>query len=278
MVWISLGIGLLAWQFADCPAQTVSAARQRHPWGRFEPGAWKLVRVVTETLDDTGKVVSNSTTETRTTLRSVDAQGITLAVEMVVEIGGRRLDGEPQIIRQGFHGETPGQPVALADAGTAVVTIDGRDYPCQIEQATITAASFKTVTRAFCSASVAPYALRLESATTDLQSGSQISRTQWQVASLDAPCRLFRGIRHAAQVKSVLEHAKGTTTTVALTSIDVPGGVVCHTAEELDASGRLMRRSTLELVAFGTEPEGRRMGPMRRIRSLHRHRIPARPS
>ena len=91
-----------------CSAESVAALRQRHPWGRFEPGAWKLVRVVTETLDERGQVVSTSTTESKTTLKKVEDNEVTLLVELVVEIGGRRLDSEPQTVRQGFHGEMPG--------------------------------------------------------------------------------------------------------------------------------------------------------------------------
>jgi hypothetical protein len=272
-----LPISLIAWLAlsfsADVSAaQTPGALRQRHPWGRFEPGAWKLVRVVTETFDDQGTVASTSTTETRTTLNQIDPDGVTLLVEVVVEIGGRRLIAEPQRIKQGFYGELAGQQVTLSDGGPATVTIDGRGYPCRIEQTECSTASARIVTKTCYSATVAPYALKLDSVTTDLRTGEWLSETQWQVTSLDTPCGLLRQNGNVAHVTSVHKHARGTTTTVTATSTEVPGGVICHNAKEVDASGRLVRRSTLDLVAYGAEPEGARAG-LRRNRAWYRHRV-----
>lgn len=256
-----------------------SNIRQRHPWGRFEPGAWKLVRVVTETLDAYGAVTSTTTSETKTTLKEVDDGGVTLLVEVVVEIGGRRLDAEPQTIRQGFHGEVAGQDVKIRDAGPAKVVVEGREYPCRIEQVESINGKTKTVTRTFYSSTTPPYSLKLDSTVTDVQTGAVLSQTEWQVCSLDIPSRVLKAIKNAAHVKSVCRHPKGNTTTLAVTSSDVPGGIVCHNARELDANGRLLRRSTLELVAYGLEPEEGRRGFLRRWRSPHRHRIPlSRPS
>lgn len=254
------------------PAQPPRALRQRHPWARFEPGAWKLVRVVTETFDEHGAVASTSTTETRTTLKQVDADGVTLLVEVVVEIGGRRLDGEPQEIRQGFHGELAGQQVKVTDGGPATVTIEGRPYPCEIEQTECTSAHTLITTKTYYSATVAPYALKLESVTADARTGAKLSETEWQVTSLNTSCRVLRQPRSAAQVTSVHRHPRGTTTTMTATSVDFPGGIICHSAKEVDAQGRLVRRSTLELVAFGLEPDESRAGPLRRGRPLLRHR------
>lgn len=254
------------------PAETATALRQRHPWGRFEPGAWKLVRVVTETLDERGQVVSTSTTESKTTLKNVEDNQVTLLVELVVEIGGRRLDAEPQTVKQGFHGELPGQTVKVTDAGPGTVTIEGREYPCQIEQTESTGANSRTVTRTYYSSTTAPYALKLESVTTDTQTKAVVSETEWQVSSLAIPSRVLRELKIAAHVKSVYRHAKGETTTLSVTSTDVPGGVVCHNAREMDGNGRLVRRSTLELVGYGTEPEEGRGGFWRRARSPHRNR------
>jgi hypothetical protein len=274
--WL-VSLTLLAWLLASAsPAvslgQSIAPARQRHPWARFEPGAWKLVRVVTETFDERGALANTSTTETKTTLKKVEDDGVTLLVETVVEIGGKRLDAEPQTIKQGLHGEPAGQGAKIKDAGAAKVTIEGREYPCRIEEVESTASNIKTLTKTYYSAAVAPYALRRESIATDVQTGATIGETEWHVAGLAMACRILRDIRRAAQVRSVYRHAKGTTTTSSITSIDVPGGIVCHTARELDGNSRLVRRSSLELVAYGVEPDDGRWGVWRRGRSGHRHR------
>lgn len=269
----SLLVGLLA---SVCPArglgQTAALARQRHPWGRFEPGAWKLVRVVAETFDEQGALIGTTAYETKTTLQKVDDDGVTLLVETVVEIGGKRLDAEPQVEKQGFRGELPGQQVKVTDGGPATVTVEGRQYPAQIEQTESIGPQTKTVTKTYYSTTVAPYALKSETITTDLQSGALLSQTEWQVVSLNVVCRVLRESKSSAHVKLTRKHAKGTTTTLAVTSVDIPGGIVCHSAKEFDSSGRLLRRSTLELVAYGVEPEEGRWGFWRRARPGHRHR------
>jgi len=275
----SLPTGLLAGVFiflcsgasiAQAPAH--SQLRHRHPWARFEPGAWKLVRVVTESFDGQGALVSTSTTETRTTLRQVDAEGVTLLVEVVVEIGGRRLDGEPQLVRQGYYGEIGGQQVVVTNAGEGVVTIEGRDYPCTIEQSESTSGTGRTVTRTYYSPTVPPYALKQESITTELQTQARLSENHWQVTSFDVPCRILKRICSAAQVTATHRHPNGTTTTVAITSTEVPGGVICHNAREFDNTGRLVRRSTLETVAYGLDAYDGRAGLWRVGRPWHRHR------
>ncbi len=229
--------------------------------------------MVTETLDEYGEVVSTSTTESKTTLKKVEDNEVTLQVEMVVEIGGRRLDAEPQTIKQGFHGELPGQVAKFSDGGPAKVAIEGREFPCRIEQTESTGGNTKTVTQTYYCAATAPYALKLESVTTDVQTGAKLSETEWQVASLGIPSRVLKEVKIAAHVKSVYRHPKGSTTTLAVISTDVPGGIVCHNARELDSNGRLVRRSTLELVAYGTDPEEGRGGFLRRGRSPHRNRF-----
>ena len=78
-----------------CPmsfAQQSGACREYHPWGEFQPGAWKLVRVLTETLDENGLVTGTTTTETRTTLMQADERGITLEIATTVEVAGKRFE------------------------------------------------------------------------------------------------------------------------------------------------------------------------------------------
>ena len=48
----------------------------------------------------------------------------------------------------------------------------------------------------------------------------------------------------------------------------MPGGVVAHSSKEVDVQGRLLRRSTLELVNYEAElapREGQQAQPRRRI-------------
>lgn len=241
-----------------------------HYWGRFQPGAWKWVRVLTETFDEQGHVAGSSTTETRTSLREADGDEVILDVEVAVEIAGKRLDAPPQTVRQGFHGEPSGQQAEIKDLGAGEVLVEGRKIPCRIEQVEITGPNRKTITKTWWSATVAPFIFRRESSTTDPQGNDLLSQSTTELVALDMPCKALAEMKSTSHVKTVVTHPKGTTTTLAVISLEVPGGVVCHTSKELDEKGRLVRRSTLELVDYGLEPEPERTGLLRRLRDrLH---------
>jgi hypothetical protein len=84
------------------------------------------------------------------------------------------------------------------------------------------------------------------------------------------PQRVLTEVKNVACIKTVHKTAKGTVTTIAMSSPDVPGGVVYQTTKEMDTGGRLLRRSTLELVSFGNRPEKERIGLFGRKRAARR--------
>ena len=90
---------------ASYAASQHSAERQRHPWGRFRPGSWKKISLITETFDGDGKVINTSIARTRTTLSGVNDDGVTLKVEATVDLAGKQVQSEPQVLLQGWHGE-----------------------------------------------------------------------------------------------------------------------------------------------------------------------------
>lgn len=103
-----------------------------------------------------------------------------------------------------------------------------------------------------------------------------LSNVSFEVTSLAVPCDVLSQVRRAARVKVVSTHAGGSTTTWAFTSAEVPGGIICHTASELDRNGRLVSRCTLKMLDYGLQPESH-SGPFNRVRSrAHRsHRSSA---
>jgi hypothetical protein len=237
-------------------AETSSGlTKELHSWGRFKAGAWKRYRVVTEALDENGKVVTVSTTETKASLAKVDPDGVTLDLDTVVEVAGRRLGAEPKQVRQGFHGEALADRMNTQALGPTQLKIDNRMIPCQVELLAIESPTGKTTTKIFFSKSVAPYVLRRESNTMDPEGHLVMSESTTSVVSLDMPCKVLSRIKSAAHVVVETSHPKGSTKTWAYTSIEVPGGIVCQTAYERDSQNRLIRRSTLELVDYGLEPE-----------------------
>jgi len=238
-------------------AQEHGIAPQHHPWGCFKPGTWKRVRVVTEMLDEKGLVQHRSIAERKTTLIKVERDGVILKLEVVEEVAGKRFVGEPEIIKQGFHGELVCDTLTTKDSGTGQVVIENRQIPCRIVQMECPRPTDKTVTKIYYSNSLSPYILRRESVTTDLEGQTALAKTTVEVMALQMPCQVLAEIKSTAYVKAVRKHAKGTITTWLITSTDVPGGVVSHSSKEVDANKRLIRRSTLQLTGYGLEPETR---------------------
>lgn len=267
---------LAVWLNASPSLGTVT--RQMHPWGRFQPGAWKLVRVVTETFGENGS--TSSVSETKTTLSEVSENDVTLVVQVSLEVAGKQFDAEPQQVHQAFNGESSGSQAKVTDLGTSDVEIQGRRIPCNIQQIEVEGTAGKTVTQIYYSDTVAPYILKRQSKTTD-PDGKAASETTVDVIALDVPCRTRDGIRVAAHIKAVQKQPKGTTTTLAVICTDVPGGILCHSLKELDQSGRMVRRSWLETIDYGLDPDDQDRGGFfhrRRARSTprkpHRYYVP----
>ncbi len=119
-----------------------------------------------------------------------------------------------------------------------------------------------------------PYVLKREGVTTSADGKTVRSETAVEVVALDMPVRVRGETRSGSYVKTVHRNLKGTVTTLAVLLSDVPGGVVSHSSKEVDKSGRLIRRSTLELLDCGTEPD--RSAPIRK-RPPRRSKPPQQP-
>ena len=115
-------------------ADDAGISARHHAWGRFRPGAWKLVRVVTETFDDHGSLASTNLTETKTTLQKVETDGVTLEIEVGMEVAGKQFDAQPQCIKQGFHGELLSPDLKVKPSQPGQVVIEDRNVPCRIQQ------------------------------------------------------------------------------------------------------------------------------------------------
>lgn len=240
---------------ATCLSVAVSfggIGRQQHPWGRFQPGAWKLVQVVTESFEKDGSI--RSVTQTKTTLSEISDRDVTLLVQASVEVAGKQFDAEPQKVLQGFLADSVDEDAKITDLGPAEVTIQGRRIPCTVQQIESKAGANKKVAKIYTSASVAPYVLKRESKTI-APDGKVVSETTVDVIALDVPCNVHDRIGTAAHLKAVHKNSKGTTTTLAVTSTDVPGGIISHSLKELDNSGRMVRRSWLQTIDYGVQPD-----------------------
>lgn len=253
---------------AQRPAEEAVMSARLHPWGLFNPGAWKMVRVITETLNEQGQVVSTSTSDTTTTLVDLDNEGVTLEIRACMEVAGKRFEPDAQIVKQGFHGEMLGPHLTIKRCADSRVLIEGREIPCTVQQLESVVPNGKTVTTIYYSMTVAPYVLKRESVTIDPEGKDRLGETISEVISLSVPLKIRGETRDGVKLKTVVKNANSTTTTLADILPEVPGGVVGNKSKELNKEGRLVRRSELELRDYNANPEqDRNMRPRKRHRT-----------
>jgi hypothetical protein len=260
---------------ARCAVAQSGISAKLHPWGLFNPGAWKTVRVVTETLNDQGQTVSTSTTDSKTVLVDLDNDGVTLEIQACIEVAGKRFRAEPQTVKQGFHGELVGPNLHIKGPTDAQVTIEGQKIPCKLEQLESVVSNGKTETKIYYSPTVAPYILKRESVTTDPEGKNVLSETTVDVTALNMPVEVLGEMKNVSQVKTVHNSGNGAVTTWADVLPEVPGGVVGNSSKETDNTGRLVRRSTLKLIDYSDTPEKDR-GIFGRKHSRHRSKSTSR--
>lgn len=223
---------------------------EQHAWARFAPGAWKRVRIVTETLDADGRVQSRAVQETTTRLDKFENGFVTLRSEGVTDVGGQSLPIAVQTTVQGLSGQPAEGESKLRAMPEGAVTIEDASMDCRVEQLEVATPEQRTVTTNYYS-DHAPYLLRSESSTTALDGGGLSTHTIMDVTALDMPYRIGDALRSTSVLRMLHKHAKGSTLTLARSALDVPGGIVAYSSRERDARGRVVRRSTLELVDYG---------------------------
>ncbi len=246
--WVSINVSSVGF----C-ADDLGVLKQAHAWGRFGKGSWRQVRIVTENFDPDGKLIDSSTTDNTTTVEEITPEKVTLKVEVTVEVAGQRFPSQPQIIRQGYAGESVGQTVSIKPLKAETVTVSGREIACETEQIEILGGSNKEVSLIHYSSRSTPRILRRRSTTFDVAKGKPTQESLSEVVKLNESYPVLGQPKRAYRVQLVQKNDRGTTTTRSVHVPDVPGEVVHQTSEKLDSEGRMERRSKLELVAYGVE-------------------------
>ncbi len=251
---------------ALCSAQNEYDPKIHHRWARFDVGAWSRVREVAETFDEDSKLIGTSVTETTATLKSVDRESVTLNTNVTVEIAGRKFDSQPELVTKNFHGADNGDEVKIEDVGGGTVTIGDKRIACRIRRVTVNGSSEKRVTTIYFHDEIAPYELRRETVSTDLEKKTVNYETEVEVIAVNLPYKVLTEINTVSFVRTVYTSDNKKKTTLEVYCPRVPGGVVAHWSTEFDDEGRVVLRSILELADYGfTPPEE---GPDRTGRAI----------
>jgi hypothetical protein len=255
-------------------ADQVPTSRDLNAWARFPVGSWKLVRTVTQSYDPQGNVTETTTVETQTTLTKVEKNKLTLKIDFTTYVNGRRQQGVPQEVVQGFWGEDPTiQEVKETVAKDSKIVVEGREIPCTVHQASYTDGEYKTLSKQYVSTEQAPFVLKRETITTTDQQPQPKYRTVSEVFALQMPCKIGGDLRFASHERVVRQTPQETLISLDVVVPDVPGGVIQRTTKETDAKGQLLRHSTMEIVSYQVASENEPPQETRRRRLFGRETV-----
>ena len=232
-------------------AQEQLSQRELDVWGRFGAGSWTQARIVTETLDESGNVTSRISTDVRSTLTNVLARRPTVRITVNVEAGGPirncAANSPARILRREAGTTSRREGAGARDPNGGWPRLFG-----PLARGVVQAGGQKTVTKLCQCDAQAPFVLsgRRKSSTPRIPPWNGKKRKKcWPSTCHTASDRKSSRCRSR---RSTQKTAQGSTVTVDVTSVEVPGGLVNRTVKELDSQGHLVRRRTVELVDFKT--------------------------
>jgi hypothetical protein len=113
----------------------------------------------------------------------------------------------------------------------------------------------KKTTTVYFSPTFAPHVLRRETTVQRADDSQPIATSSVEVLAVGMPYKVLSETKTVSLIKTVNRHQDGSTVTVEVYTPDVPGGIVANTTREMNGAGRVIRRSTLELVDYGLDDD-----------------------
>lgn len=252
-------------------AASVHLPREHHCWCHLEPGAWRTLRVTTETFEPSGVSLGVVVTSETETLSDVQDENYALRSSSVVEVGGKSLSGPDREHHLQLLTDTADEQVDAVAQPPAQINLDGRSVPCEVWRLTVKRNDRVVAHEVFYSDQVWPFVLRREVTETSTQDPSNsLSTTHESVVRSQVPVTLDGKIVTGAHLQRITESPAGRTERIEVHSDAVPGGLVSRATTEWDAQGNRIRWSTTELADFGTV--GKEERPFRRLRRRVRDR------
>jgi len=253
-IWVFIGLVCLTIPGAVAAAAENDSILQRdHAWARFDKGSWRKVRIVTQNFDEQGNPTDSSITDNKTTVEEVTPERVTLKVEVTVEVAGKRFPSKPQIIKQGYAGETVGQTVSVKSLEPETVTIGGEQVRCQTQQVEILGGVTREVSLISFASNHFPAILKRKSTMRDAAGTKTMQEATAEVKAVGILRRVLneRVPRDAYLVRQEQRNDHGVTLTWSWHVPDVPGEIVDQYSKKVDTEGRVVRRTTLKLVGYG---------------------------
>ena len=245
---------------ADNGAEVLRAeVRRTHPWARFEPGAWRRLRVVTESFDASGESSGVNASERIERLVAVDDETYTLEVENLAPLAGLPTPGAIETrhlslltdrsAELGMPAIDEGEPANISFGGSS----GGIVVPCRTWQATTTCEGATEEEVLSVAVGSDPAVLRRTLVTT--VGGAPGATVTANVSRLDLPALYAERLTRSWHLTTTITHPSGSRTErAAVYSADAPGGLHSESAADFDVSGRRTFWSVTDLVESGRTP------------------------
>ena len=108
----------------------------------------------------------------------------------MLEVAGRRLTTQPQVVRQGFSGAAKGENVTLKKLAPTSVVIDGKQMPCESQELEILGQGKKRVSL-ICFSEKNPHLLKRNIVDTESSNPAGNSESTAEVIELDMPYKAW---------------------------------------------------------------------------------------
>lgn len=220
---------------------------ETHSWARFGRGAWKTVRVRNESFDEEGNVVQTSTTDSRIRLQRATRHSISLCITSTLEVAGSEIAAKPKTLTQQL-GETVERVETLP---SETLRIGGQDYVVAVVRLIGTSDKLKRTSTVYYNTGQVPHILKRVTVARDSTTGDVVSETTVTVTGLGERRAILGEFKSTWSVNTVEKRGDVTVLTREVQCRDVPGELVSRVTEERDAEGRMVRRSSLELLGYG---------------------------
>lgn len=229
--------------------------RRTHPWARFEPGAWRRLRIVTESFDAAGESSGVNASERIERLVAVDDETYTLEVENLAPLAGLPTPGAVERRHLLLLTDRSADLGALAIEEIEPATISFGDLviPCRTWRAI---SSVEGATEAeVLSLAVGSDPAVLRRTLTTTVGGAPGATVTMNVSRLDLPALYAERLTRSWRLATTITHPSSSRTErAAVYSADAPGGLHSESAADFDASGRRTFWSVTDLVESGRTP------------------------
>jgi hypothetical protein len=243
---------------AGADTKPVRMPREHHSWCHLQTGAWRTLKITTETFETSGKSLGVSITTETETLGEVNGGNYALESQSEVEVGGSTLRGPSrQVVLQMITDSADERSEAVEQPGEQI-NLDGRAIPCSVWRVKVLRSDRELAYDIYYNDSVWPFVLRREVVEKSAEGSEPLSTTRESVVRSQVPVVLDERILTGAHILSTTETPTGRTERFEIHSHEVPGGLLSKATTEWDAEGHRIRWSTTELVEYGKERRDRR--------------------